>query len=307
MLPMNFWGEYTVYLLAFSAFLISVVIVYQILRKLGINKNLFILYALFPAFLFYGRTAYSEVYSMLLGVLFLFFYMKGKRRFNIWSGASIGMSMLVRPTNLFWFAIFLLTDLIMKGVFKKGRLGELINLVLEMLIGFLPFLTFFLLFNNYLYLSPFNSGYTFSGDFNNFDLTLLPGNLLRYLVLLNIFYPGMLFLSLKSKLPYKWPIVLSFLGLLLFYSATLNNNFKSDINLIIGIRFLIPALPFIMLLYIDVLKDYLKGRTYYFVFGFLIVLITLMQFLHFRYLNETVPFWMENHQNGLINNEISWW
>jgi hypothetical protein len=306
LLPINIFGDQAVYAIAHLAFMASIVIFYLILKQLKIPKELIVFYALFPAFAYFSRTAYSEIYSILLSVAFFYFYIKNKRRDNIFAGVAMGMSLLVRPTNLFFYATFMLVENLQKQRTPLS-FSNLINLVLELLIGFTPFFIFFLLFNDYLYLNPFKSGYSYSGDLNSFDLNLLPMNLGNYLVLLNLFLPGMLFVSFFSRNKYKWPILIAFSVLLLFYSSTSNNNWKSDINLIIGLRFLIPALPFVLLLYLDVIKAIIKGRLLILIALALMVIMVLMQYMHYQYLNQNVPNWLENHKKGMQENELSWY
>jgi len=110
-----------------------------------------------------------------------------------------------------------------------------------------------------------------------------------------------------SKNRLKWPIILGFIVLLIFYSATSNNNWKSDINLIIGIRFLMPALPLVLLLYLDVIKNIVKGRLLVIIAIILSCIMILMQYMHFQYLNENVPQWLDNHKKGMQDNELSWY
>lgn len=306
LLPINFLGENAVYVIAHLAFIVSLIFFYLILKQIKLPKELIVFYALFPAIAYYSRTAYSEIYSILLSLAFFYFYIKNRRRDNILAGVAMGISLFVRPTNLFFYAVFILVE-----VFRKPRppvfINNAINLFLELLIGFTPFVILFLLFNDYLYLSPFKSGYSYSGDLNSFDLSLLPMNLLNYFILLNLFLPGMLIGAFFSKNRFKWPIILGFLVLLIFYSATSNNNWKSDINLIIGIRFLMPALPLVLLLYLDVIKNIVKGRLLVIITIVLSCIMILMQYMHFQYLNENVPQWLENHKKGMQDNELSWY
>ncbi|HOY46361.1 MAG TPA: hypothetical protein PKU95_01900 [Candidatus Dojkabacteria bacterium] len=306
LLPINLLGENAVYVIAHLAFIVSLIFFYLILKQIKLPKELIVFYALFPAITYYSRTAYSEIYSILLSLAFFYFYIKNRRSDNILAGVAMGISLFVRPTNLFFYAVFILVE-----VLRKPRppvfINNVINLFLELLIGFTPFVILFLLFNDYLYLSPFKSGYSYSGDLNSFDLSLLPMNLLNYFILLNLFLPGMLIGAFFSKNRFKWPIILGFLVLLIFYSATSNNNWKSDINLIIGIRFLMPALPLVLLLYLDVIKNIVKGRLLVIITIVLSCIMILMQYMHFQYLNENVPQWLENHKKGMQDNELSWY
>lgn len=306
LLPINLLGEKAVYAIAHLAFIGSLIFFYLILKQIKLPKELIVFYALFPAIAYYSRTAYSEIYSILLSLAFFYFYIKNRRSDNILAGVAMGISLFVRPTNLFFYAVFILVE-----VLRKPRppvfINNVINLFLELLIGFTPFVILFLLFNDYLYLSPFKSGYSYSGDLNSFDLSLLPMNLLNYFILLNLFLPGMLIGAFFSKNRLKWPIILGFIVLLIFYSATSNNNWKSDINLIIGIRFLMPALPLVLLLYLDVIKNIVKGRLLVIIAIILSCIMILMQYMHFQYLNENVPQWLDNHKKGMQDNELSWY
>jgi len=306
LLPINLLGEKAVYAIAHLAFIGSLIFFYLILKQIKLPKELIVFYALFPAIAYYSRTAYSEIYSILLSLAFFYFYIKNRRSDNILAGVAMGISLFVRPTNLFFYAVFILVE-----VLRKPRppvfINNVINLFLELLIGFTPFVILFLLFNDYLYLSPFKSGYSYSGDLNSFDLSLLPMNLLNYFILLNLFLPGMLIGAFFSKNRLKWPIILGFIVLLIFYSATSNNNWKSDINLIIGIRFLMPAIPLVLLLYLDVIKNIVKGRLLVIIAIILSCIMILMQYMHFQYLNENVPQWLDNHKKGMQDNELSWY
>lgn len=299
LLPINLLGEKFAFAISFTAFLISTIVFYLILLKQNKPKISLILFACFPAFIFFARTAFSEIYSMLFILLFYYCYLFKKPKYQILAGMCIGISLLIRPTNLLWFAVFVMIDLWQNR--QSSFLYSISKVAIYMLIGFAPLLLGFMAFNNYLYLGPFKSGYSYSADLDTFKLYLLPLNFIRYFVLLNLYYPFMLLVSLFSKQKDKLAILFALLSLILMYSLSSNNTFESDIDIIIGLRFLMPGLPLLVLAYADAVERWLMGKWRGLLILALIILSIATQFFHAQYLQKNVPIWLQNHLQNQQN------
>jgi hypothetical protein len=66
-------------------------------------------------------------------------------------------------------------------------------------------------------------------------------------------------------------------------------------------------LPLLLLLYLDIIKNVVKGRLLAIITVLLSIIMILMQYIHFKYLNDNVPNWLENHKKGMQENELSWY
>ena len=125
----------------------------------------------------------------------------------------------------------------------------------------LPLVIAFLVFNNYMYGSPLRSGYYYSKEEFSFSLTTFLTVLPKYLVSLNVIYPFILIGAFFSKINIKKLILTSTVLLLLYYSLTGLNAYVFEgriLDLILGVRFYVPIIPLIMLLYFEVIQRRFK-------------------------------------------------
>ena len=91
------------------AFLLTVFFFSKILKNNNLDQKYLILFALYPSYLYFTRTYYSEIYSVL--IFTLIFYLLDKVNLNfkrmILIGVIFGLGVLVRYTNLIVYVLFL--------------------------------------------------------------------------------------------------------------------------------------------------------------------------------------------------------
>jgi hypothetical protein len=218
---------------------------------------------------------------------------------GILAGWSMGIAVLIRYTNVVPLGLFILlwTISYAQGSSEvKSFFATNIKLFLSILIGGLPFLIFFLILNSYLYGSPFRSGYSISHE----EIFLL-GNIFKYIwgfvISLLLIYPGMLIGSLLIKGKEKWIYFIPFISTLLLYSACINSLFEGRIlDLIIGIRFIVPVIPFLLIPYAKFLNQFTNHKYFKPVAMVMIILLIIstfgINFIHQRFLKESRVEWM---------------
>lgn len=190
-------------------FVLALVLVYKILRKLGfsernslisISLSIISSYILWYVFIF---PIFTHVYEFFFVALLCFVFLKYKensaRRFLLFIGISSGFLFLIRPIFLVIFPIFWLFAL------YKSSLRKLFLNIFYLGLGSLPFLLIYLIYNFVSYGSFFSSGYSVTGI--NFDLSSFNG--------LNV-----LFSIHRGWLVYSPIFIFSFVGL--FFALKIN-------------------------------------------------------------------------------------
>lgn len=286
-------------LLTSTLFYLGTIIVFsRILKLLKLSKNFIYIYAFFPALLYLSRTSLSEIFSLFfinLSILFALRYKdKPKHKELFFLGAFTGASVIIRYSNIVPLGLFI----ILLVFSYRFEIKKIIKMILPIFLGALPFIIFFLLFNNYLYLSPLRSGYSFSGE-EIFNLGNIIKNLPTYFIALNIAYPAMLLVGFikKNYLRFSLPAF----SLILFYSASVNNLFEGRVlDLVVGIRFMVPILTFLLIPYFQIIQEkYNSSKLVQNIINFLkypiIVIICIIAFanvvVHQKFLNETESQW----------------
>lgn len=260
------------FVVTFAVFCIGIVVFNKLLQESKVNPVFTCLYAFFPAFVYYSRTLFSEIFSATF-VLSAYYFMvkfikKDRFMFGILAGFCFGVSVLVRYTNvvalsLLFLGMFIISsrELVQKRskINYKFILKKLISKIIPVLIGVVPFLIFVLLFNKYLYGGALRSGYYFSKVTSAFSISNIPIRLFKYSAALLLLYPGMLVLGLKGKNKYQWPIALLSIALVVFYSAFRADKFEGKItDLILGVRYFVPVIPLLLFIYVEYLNKFIK-------------------------------------------------
>ncbi len=278
-------GEQYAFVIVFLAFILSGVFFYWIQQELKINKFFIILYLFYPPFIYFSRTLFSEVFSLLFINIFLYIFIKNQedsRIKNLITGGVIGIATFVRYTNLVIFAGFLAVYLIKYRDIKK---------VFFIALGAIPFGLIIMIINRLLYGSAFSTGYSMNGE-DQFNIANLTVNLPNYVGLLILIYPLMLFTPIFIKYKYKTLMLLPSLLILFLYSLYPYNFFEGTaVDFIKAGRVLMPIVPMLMLCYVYFLNNKFNRYVRVFVAAALISSTLLVTFFHQRYLIESDTIW----------------
>lgn len=260
----------------------SIVLLYQLVLFLKGSRGTALILAFvygFATILFsFSKTFFAHPYSAffsLFGFLTMLVAMKGEsKKYLIYSGIFFGISVLMEYTNIFVVAIFFLYYLYKKH-FENIPFFIIPFLVLTTIIPFYNYAIFGNFFEttyNYQYSYGNIESIYFRADFLKEGLN---GNLFSSWRGLFYYSPILIFSALgffywfkddKDKiLPAM--LVLSFISILIFYSATPawrgGNSY--------GPRYLIAVMPFIVLPIWRVIEKYKKNLLFWILFSILFV------------------------------------
>lgn len=272
----------------FLFFIGSVILFSELLKFFRIQSYFIYFFAFFPSFVFYSRTNLSEISSLFFTLAFTWSLLNLKKKkkkvylFSFVAGLSLGVSIFIKYTNVVHLTAIL-------GIlYYKELVTFNFKRVVAFCLGFIPLLLLIALINIELYKGPFNSGY-FYADEQVFSISYFINHFWKYIVALTIFYPLSLPLGLyKNKLAYlAVPLFLSIIA----YSSSKNNLFEGRVlDLVFGIRFILPVLPFLFLPYFSKLQEYMKFKPakIFTVLSIIILVIGTfcLNFSHWRYLRE---------------------
>ncbi len=294
--PVVFVGENYVFVIVFTAFILSAFFFYKILLELKVEKFFIVFYIFYPPFIYFSRTVFSEIFSILFINIFLYTFLENKNNLrvkNYITGGVIGIATLVRYTNLIIFASFLLLYTLKEHKFKKA---------FSIALGALPFGILIMILNKLLYGSFFASGYSLSGE-EVFSLGNLGINMPKYLILLTAIYPLMFIALFISKYKNKLLMIAPSVLILILYSLYPYNFFEGRIiDFIVAGRVLIPIIPFLLISYLYVLNNKISIRLKAFI-AFILILSTLIViFFHQKYLNESSVQWKSPTEYYLQSN-----
>lgn len=288
----------------FAVYLIGVWIFSKLLKRHGLSQKFLYLYAFFPILVYYSRKPMGEIFSntIVLAIYYLLFEKisentKYKSLLYVFSGALSGILVLIRYTNILIVLIFLVYLFYLQ--YKEKINSKLIaKNFANILIGAAPFIIAFLWINKTLYGGFFTSGYSLSHEEFLVLPDLIPKQLIIYILLLNLIYPGMLVISLLSKIKHRWMILFLITVFTIFYMGFPGYNFTSGIlDFIFGLRFFVPIISLLLLIYFDGLNQvlsegkYLKRFSKYFKYLFIIIstiLILSAAAISYSYLNRTI-------------------
>jgi len=231
------------------AALAGLFLIYGLARQLGLSKPLSLaggcVLASFPAYLFIAVQPLSDVLASFWGMLAVLAALLSRKRAGwAWAaGAAFGLGVLVRPSNLLILFPLLWALPPKPKIFLKFFMGGLFFGIVQ------------IFFNRVLYGSVFTTGYReeAAGAFA-----------LRNIPVLFLYFGRWLFRMLTPLVPLAWPalvadrnvprrdrllLVFWFAPFLVFYG--LYQPFESWTF----VRFLLPALPALILSFLLVLRD----------------------------------------------------
>lgn len=263
LLPAVILNKNLIALTTFAAFLVGIVVFYKLLQMNKLDKKFIYLFALFPPFIFFTRTALSETYSMSFLLLSFYLLLKANKQnyYQPLAALTIILTLFIRYTNSIPILVILgylaYSEISLIGI--KNTLKKWIYLIVLLFLG----IVLFSAFNYQHYGALFRSGYYFSSEEGAIIWEQVPVTFVKYFLLTNIFYPLMLILLFRTKIRWKNLLLSAFLGLFFFYTIIKNVSFADKVtDLILGLRFLIPVYPFALLAYFEFLNRF-RDRKYY--------------------------------------------
>jgi 4-amino-4-deoxy-L-arabinose transferase-like glycosyltransferase len=237
-----------------------------------------LLYLFYPAVVLLSRTVMSDLLAATL-VLAAFYCRLRRWGWLLASGFILGLACVVRFSNAIFVPVFLLLAL--------REAGSRLRLALLFLAGFAPLAGVIAAYNAYTYGSPFSFPMYLTG---NFSPAYFLHNVWYYGTALMVLYPLMLAAPLVAGKGRRLPLGLpayAVLGLYCFFSYTYDVP-NLPARLTIGLRYLLPGLPFFMLAFVlaaDRLLGQLRaGWLKYAAVGGMALLSVAIQFRHDRYL-----------------------
>ena len=182
----------------------------RILQATAISAKYAVLYLLYPCFVLFTRTLYSDAFGASLTTIALYLILC--RRSPGRAGLCLGLALAARaasaPVAILLFLSLLLWDR------RRGLLSFRRALSLRFLLGLSPFLIAVGLYNTYTMGSPFHSTYSVAQLSLHGLVTTGP----LYAVSLLIFYPGLLLAPFAYRGVY-WKTVLAAATLILLTAA----------------------------------------------------------------------------------------
>jgi len=238
-----------------------------------------LLYLFYPAVVLLSRTVMSDLLAATL-VLAAFHCLLRRGGWLLGAGFILGLACLVRYSNVILVPVFLILAL--------RPAGPRLRLALLFLTGFLPPAGVMAAYNAYAYGSPFSFPMYLTG---NFSPAYFPHNVWYYGSALLILYPLMLaapFAVGKGRRLLLGLPAYTVLGLYCLFSYTYDVP-NLPARLTIGLRYLLPGLPFFILAFVlaaDRLLDRLRaGWLKYAAVGGMALLSIVVQLRHDRYLD----------------------
>ncbi len=264
----------------------------KILKRLKISPIFTLFFTLYPAFVYYSRTIFTEPYTIFTTILGLYFFLKDKTWKNFYlSGLFFGLAIFIRYTQILVVGVFglaLLWKLIQFWLNKKEINKKYLLNLIAFAVGILPYLPVILYINNTLWGGPFSLGYDFTVSSYERSLTLsvVPFKFIRYFIILNIFYPGMWLFAFFSKIKKKWLfLAASHIIIILYLTYRLYVWEDRIVDAIFGIRYLLPVIPLLMIPYFGFLDKIIERSKFWVIKTGIILsifcLITLSGAIHF--------------------------
>lgn len=252
------------------------------LRRLApdVDTGWALLYLCYPAAVLFSRTLMSDLLAATL-VLAGFCCLVHGRRWLFLSGCALGSACLVRYTNLVLLPAFAGLAFVHR---RRARDTPLL------VLGAAPFLVLVALYNSYSYGGPLRFPMYLTGQF---AAGFFVRNLGYYVINLLLLYPLMLIGPLAAGRRNLLSLGLPAIALLLpycFFSYVHETSVLGE-RLTIGMRYLLPAVPFFLLGYVIAAERLLRRlagakAVRLVTFVLMLGLSVALQFRHDRYLRR---------------------
>ena len=281
LLPFTLLGWRAVFVSGLVFALAGAVLFRSILKRLAPESvpAWSLLYLFYPAVVLFSRTIMSDLLAATL-VLAAFYCLLRRDAWLVVSGLVLGLACLVRYSNAVFVPVFVTLAL--------RPAGARLRSTLLFLAGFAPLAGLILAYNAYAYGAPFSFPMYLTGHFSP---AYLLHNAWYYGTSLLVLYPLMLITPLTAGKGLRLLLGLPAGALLIlycFFSYTYDVPSVSA-RLTIGIRYLLPALPFFILAFVataDRLTRRFRGTGWlkYAALAIMALLSVAIQSRHDRYL-----------------------
>lgn len=222
-----------------------------ILRRMApeVNPAWALLYLFHPAVVLFSRTIMSDLLAATL-ILAACYCLLRRSGWTLAAGFLLGLACLVRYSNAVFVPVFLML--------AGWPAGSRLRTALMLLAGFAPLAGLIAAYNAYAYGSPLSFPMYLTGHFSP---AYFWHNAWYYGTALTILYPLMLLTPLAAGKGRRLLLGLpayALLGLYCFFSYTYDVP-SLPARLTVGIRYLLPGLPFFILAFV-LTADRLLGR-----------------------------------------------
>ncbi len=224
----------------------------RILQANRVSAKYAVLYLLYPCFVLFTRTLFSDAFAASLTTIGLYFLIC--RRSTLPAGLCLGVALAARVASA-PVAVLMFVDLLADDWRRRGERPLLRGQSLFFLLGLVPFFAVNLLYNNYTMGSPLHSAY--SADRLSLHGLLHIGPL--YALSLLLIFPGMLAAPFFYRGPFRWSGLAAAVVVSLVAAAYDESTYGNSLlqTLLSTPRQVLPVMPFFLLAYCVVLGQWL--------------------------------------------------
>ncbi len=223
----------------------------RLLKVFKLNQPfLFMIYLFYPASVFYSRTLMSDIPAAVCFLAGVYYYYTNDRLLNWKMGLFFGLSILLRPSGLIYELPFLAVGFF-RNVKRDKTAAGLFAAAFTCPLAILFAAQYF------FYGAPFVPAHVLQfSQFSNFSIHYFLRNAKHYLPALILSYPFMLFAPLKVSVTKKTEMLSAVcVGLVFFSLYSFHDQFQTPLQTwILGVRFLLPAVALLLLMYAEVLN-----------------------------------------------------
>lgn len=226
-----------------------------ILRANRIPPRYCVLYLLFPCFVLFTRTLFSDAFAASLTTIALYFLLCRRQPFL--AGLCLGLALLSRSTSLI-VAVALLAALPAGDWKSRSHTPLWKGQAARLLLGLLPFLAINWAYNFYAFGSPFRSAY--SANALSWHGLVQSGP--SYAAALLLIYPGMLLAPWLYRGAF-WKEGLAATTLVTLVAASYNESTfgNSALQTLLSTpRQVLPVMPFYLLAFCGVLSSAVRAK-----------------------------------------------
>ncbi len=262
LMPFAAVGPRAAFVLPLALHLLVCVLLARLLAAAGLSPLWAVLWLLHPTAALHSRMLMSNLPAAAVLLSAFALLAGGGRGRALLAGLVLGLGVLLRPP-LLPAGLALGAGALWRNrrdILSSGWRGRAFSPPALCALGVLPGLALYFAYNWYVFGSPLVSGYHQVGDVHRFGFAAVLHCLPRYVLILMAVYPLMLVTPAFYRGRWKFEAVLVPAYYLLFYGAY--GWFDAGSNLLETVvrapRFLLPALPFLLLAYAGVVSRALR-------------------------------------------------
>lgn len=283
-LVMKTLGNKAQYLVGIVGLLISILSIGYTLKYLGYSPFWAALLAISPVNGLLCRTVMSDLPSMALSAIFVFFLIRNKRTIyeNIIAASILGISFFFRETNAVFLGLLSLPFLLEKNNYK------LLYLIIALVSG---------IFMAYLTVNVFHEP-LFSRDLGGLDFSLanIPNNLFMYALALIVMIPlgGIFVFAYKGKYALLFKSATAMLVTIYLLYAYNGFNESGAKGALLNARFMLPLFPLVVIATAHIMEKwkYYTPR--------ILTLVAITSIISFASMN-TVGYLQNERQEELVS------